>query len=82
VVARLPLERAADELAKQLRRQWEQAAAERRLTSAPIPVQWRWSRRQMTGPITEVVGGLGRRGFGPVAGDGGGHRGTTEFRWS
>ncbi|MGH3855775.1 MAG: hypothetical protein ACRDR6_20265 [Pseudonocardiaceae bacterium] len=54
--ARLPLERAADELAEQLRRQWEQAAAEQGLTyPEPIPVRWRWSPRQVTGPRTDAV---------------------------
>lgn len=55
---RLPLEHAADELAEQLRQQWARAAAERRLiTPPPIPVQWQWSSRQVTGPITEAVEG-------------------------
>ena len=56
--ARLPLERAADELAEQLRQQWERGAAERGLTyPAPIPVQWRWSDLQLTGRRAEVVEG-------------------------
>jgi hypothetical protein len=54
--ALLPLERAADELAEQLRRQWEQAAIERGLTH-PIPLRWRWSRRKVTGPPAEAVKG-------------------------
>jgi len=55
---RLSLGRAADELAEQLRRQWERAAAERGLIHpTPIPVQWRWSPRQVTGPSTEAVEG-------------------------
>ncbi len=63
--ARLPLERAADELAEQLRRQWERAAAERGLTyPEPIPVRWRWSPRQVTGPRADAVGGR----FAPVPG--------------
>ncbi|MBV8542246.1 MAG: hypothetical protein JO268_17215, partial [Pseudonocardiales bacterium] len=63
--ARLPVERAADELAEQLRRQWERAAAERRLSSpAPVPVRWRWSSRQVTGPRAEAVGGR----FAPLPG--------------
>ncbi len=65
-VARLPLARAADELAEQLRQQWEQAATEQGLTSALIPVQWRWSQRQVTGPIAEAVGGRGGRRFAPL----------------
>jgi hypothetical protein len=64
-VARLPLERAADELAEQLRQQWERAATERGLTyPTPIPVQWRWSSQQVTGSSSEAV--LGR--FAPVPG--------------
>ena len=65
----LPLERAADELAEQLRRQWERAAAERGLTyPEPIPVQWRWSPWQVAGPIAEAVGGSGGRRFAPLPG--------------
>lgn len=68
-VSQLSLERAADELAKQLRRQWERAAAERGLTSpGPIPVRWRWSRRRVTGPKTEAVGGSGGGRFAPLPG--------------
>ncbi len=64
-VARLPLGRAADELAEQLRQQWERAATERGLTyPTPIPVQWRWSSRQVTGPSAEAVGGR----FAPMPG--------------
>jgi hypothetical protein len=59
----LPLERAADELAEQLRRQWKQAAAEQGLISAPIPVQWRWSLRQVTGRIKDAITGRGGKGF-------------------
>ena len=55
--ARLSLERAADALAEQLRRQWKRAAAERGLTPAPIPVRWRWSSRPVTGSPAEAVGG-------------------------
>ncbi len=54
--AQLPLEQAADNLAAQLHSQWAQVAAERRLMN-PIPVQWRWSRRQVTGPIAEAIEG-------------------------
>lgn len=65
----LPLERAADQLAEQLRRQWERAAAERGLTSlAPIPLRWRWSPRPVAGPIAEAVGGTGGRRFAPLPG--------------
>ncbi len=63
--ARLSLERAADELAEQLRRQWKRAAAERGLTPAPIPVRWRWSPRSVTGSAAEAVGG---GGFAPLPG--------------
>jgi hypothetical protein len=56
--ARLSLEHAADQLAEQLRRQWERAAIERGLTyPASIPVQWRWSPRQVTGSRAEAVEG-------------------------
>jgi hypothetical protein len=69
VAERSPLERAADELAEQLRRQWERAAAERGLTyPEPITVQWRWSPRQVTGPIAEAVGGTDGRRFAPLPG--------------
>ncbi|MGH3772176.1 MAG: hypothetical protein ACRDRW_12400 [Pseudonocardiaceae bacterium] len=68
-VARLPLERAADQLAEQLRRQWEQAAAERGLVfPEPVPVRWQWSPRRVTGPKTEAVGGYGGRRFAPLPG--------------
>jgi hypothetical protein len=57
-VARLPLGRAADALAKQLLRQWEQVADERGLIHpAPIPLRWRWSLRPVTGPAEEAVQG-------------------------
>jgi hypothetical protein len=50
------LDPAVDELAKQLRRQWDRASIERGLTyPEPIPVQWRWSPRQVTGPKAEAV---------------------------
>ena len=62
----LPLEQAADELAEQLGRQWKQAAVEQGLTSAPIPVRWQWSYRQVTGPIANAVGGLGGGRFAPL----------------
>ncbi|MGH3853448.1 MAG: NACHT domain-containing protein [Pseudonocardiaceae bacterium] len=63
--ARLPLERAADELAEQLRQQWERAAAERGLTyPAPLPVRWHWSPQQVTGPRADAVGGQ----FAPLPG--------------
>jgi hypothetical protein len=68
-VAQLPLERAADELAEQLRGQWDQAAAERKLTHpAPIPLWWRWSPRQVTSPIREAVGGPSAGRFAPLPG--------------
>lgn len=52
------LERAADELAEQVRRQWERAATERGLRSPePISVWWQWSRQQVTGPVKAAVGG-------------------------
>ncbi|MGH3773780.1 MAG: hypothetical protein ACRDRW_20720 [Pseudonocardiaceae bacterium] len=61
----LPLERAVDELAEQLRRQWERAAAERGLTyPEPIGVRWRWSSQQVTGPRADAVGGR----FAPLPG--------------
>lgn len=52
------LERAAAELAEQVRLQWEQAASERRLTyPMSIRLQWQWSHRQVTGPAKEAVCG-------------------------
>lgn len=52
----LPLESVLDELAKQLRRQWDRDSNERGMTyPEPIPVQWRWSPRQVTGPKAEAV---------------------------
>lgn len=52
----LPLDHAADELAKQVRQQWERAAGERGLMSpTPISLRWRWSRWQVTGPVTAAV---------------------------
>lgn len=63
------LERAADELAEQVRRQWEQAAAERGLMSpAPISVWWQWSRRQVTGPVPSALGEAGGARFAPLPG--------------
>jgi hypothetical protein len=56
--ARLPLRRAADELAEQLGRQWEQAATERGLTHpAPISLEWRCSSGQVTGSRAEAATG-------------------------
>lgn len=68
-ISRLQRERAADELAEQVRRQWAQAAGERRLVyPAPMCLRWQWSRRQVTGPVTEAVGGVGGTRFAPVPG--------------
>jgi hypothetical protein len=65
----LPLQRAADELAEQLRRQWDRVAAEQRLTRpAPIPVAWRWSSRPVTSPVAEAIGDSGGRWFAPLPG--------------
>ncbi|MBV9012448.1 MAG: hypothetical protein JO272_10440 [Pseudonocardiales bacterium] len=56
--APLPLHRAADELAEQLRQEWEQTATERGLTRpAPTFLRWQWSPRQVTGPRAEAVAG-------------------------
>jgi hypothetical protein len=61
------LERAADELAEQVRRQWKQAATERGLMSpAPIPVRWQWSHRQVTGPAEAAVGEASGTPFAPL----------------
>jgi hypothetical protein len=62
-VKSLPLERAADELAEQLSRQWKKAAAEQELVSPSLPVKWQWSRRQVTGPVANAVGELGGKQF-------------------
>lgn len=67
--SRSQLERAADELAEQVRRQWERAAGERRLMyPASIPMRWQWSHRQVTGPVTEAVGTEGGTRFAPMLG--------------
>lgn len=63
------LERAADELAKQVHQQWKKAAVERKLMPlAPISVWWQWSRRQVTGPVEAAVGGAGGARFAPLPG--------------
>ncbi|MBV9013461.1 MAG: hypothetical protein JO272_15720 [Pseudonocardiales bacterium] len=65
----LPLQRAADELAEQLCRQWDRAIAEQGLTHpALIPVQWRWPLRSVTGPIAEVIGESGGMRCEPLPG--------------
>lgn len=70
-VSRLQLERAADALAEQVYRQWERAAGERRLVyPAPMCLRWRWSRRPVTGPVTEAVGGVSGTRFAPMLGMG------------
>ncbi|MGH3821228.1 MAG: hypothetical protein ACRDRA_00040 [Pseudonocardiaceae bacterium] len=57
-VAQCSLERAADQLAEQLRWDWDQVAAGRQLIEPePIAVRWRWSRHGVTGPITEALDG-------------------------
>jgi hypothetical protein len=68
-ISRVQLERAADELAEQVYRQWERAASERRLVyPAPMCLRWQWSRQQVTGPVTEAVGGIGGIRLTPVPG--------------
>lgn len=68
-ISRLQLERAADALAEQVYRQWIRAASERRLVyPAPMCLRWRWSSRQVTGPVTEAVGGAGGTRLSPVLG--------------
>ena len=65
----LPVEHAADQLAEQLRQLWERAATERGLTYPTlIPVRWRWSDRQVTGPVTQAVTGAGGTCFVPLPG--------------
>lgn len=65
----LPLQRAADELAEQIRRQWDRVAAEQKLTRpAPIPIRWRWSSWPVTSPIAEAIGESGGRWFAPLPG--------------
>jgi hypothetical protein len=67
--SRSQLEHAADELAGQVHRQWEQAAMERGLMfPAPISVWWQCSRRQVTGPVSTAVGGAGGARFAPLPG--------------
>jgi hypothetical protein len=56
-VRQLPLDQAANELAEELRRQWERAAAEQGLiVPAPIPIKWNWSTRGVGGPSEKVLG--------------------------
>jgi hypothetical protein len=56
-VRQLSLDQAANELAEELRRQWERAAAEQGLiVPAPIPIKWKWSTRGVGGPSREVLG--------------------------
>jgi hypothetical protein len=63
------LTRAVDALAEAVRDQWEAAAGERRLRHpAPVPVRWRWSRRGVTGPVDEALGGVGQARFAPLPG--------------
>jgi hypothetical protein len=64
------LDRAADLLAEQVRVQWSNAAAERRLMQpTPIPVRWRWSNLPVTGPLLDAVGdGTGWHRFAPLPG--------------
>lgn len=67
--SRSQVERAAEELAEQLRQQWEKAATDRRLMSpAPIPVRWECSRQKVTGPVEAAAGGAGGARFEPVPG--------------
>lgn len=67
--ALLPVERAADQLAEQLRRSWELVATERGLRySTSIALQWRWSQRQVTGPVTQAVVGVSGTRFTPLPG--------------
>lgn len=67
--SRSQVERAADELAEQVRQQWERAAAERQLMyPTQIPIRWRWSHRQVTGPVAEATGGAGGTRFVPLSG--------------
>lgn len=67
--SRLPLEHAADELAVQVRQQWERAAIERRLMyPEPIFLQWRWSRRQVTCSVAAAVGRPGGKRFPVLSG--------------
>lgn len=63
------LARAGDALAAAVSAQWKRAAGERRLRHpAPIPVRWRWSRREVTGEAIEAVGSLGQARFAPLPG--------------
>jgi len=54
----LPLEKAADELAKKLREQCDEYAAQQDpIYPPPIQLWWRWSERQVTSSMEEVVRG-------------------------
>lgn len=80
--SRSQLERAADELAEQVRRQWERAAGERRLMyPVSILLRWQWSNRQVTGPVTEAVGGDGGTRFAPLTGMAAISRPGSPTRW-
>jgi hypothetical protein len=48
------LDKAADELAKAVREEWDNAAGEQGLLAAPIPVRWRFEA-EMAAPITAAV---------------------------
>lgn len=70
-VRQLSLEQATDELAEELRRQWERAAAEQGLVvPAPIPIRWKRSTRGVGGPVTETLDGTRQRPsrFAPLPG--------------
>ncbi|MEA2202736.1 MAG: hypothetical protein QOI89_3416 [Solirubrobacteraceae bacterium] len=65
----LSLNHAADQLAEEVRQQWERAAGERGLMyPAPISVRWQWSGRQVTGPVEAAAGRAGEARFAPMPG--------------
>jgi hypothetical protein len=67
--SRLPLERAADELAVQVHQQWERAATDRGLMHpAPIYLRWRWSQRQVTSSVAAAMGRTGNVRFSALPG--------------
>lgn len=69
VTAGAPLDLAADELARAVRVQWQEEAGLRRLLDpAPLPVRWRLSEREVTGPVGAATAEGSRARFAPLPG--------------
>lgn len=66
---RPPLDVAADELAKAVRKEWEKEATLRRLLEpAPLPVRWQVTKRRVAGRIEGAIADDGRARFAPLPG--------------